>query len=426
MKLKIIFITATCLMSLVAMSQNHLLVYHGSGGTTQVFDAQNHSVVNPSVRLEEGQTFTITVLNPNPALYSYKLKTADIEVKAEEKEITDLLSTFSTILGSRVGNSAVAAFLALTPLQKYHVIIKELSDAVDLAKKHIKDSDVAESIIQAQAYDSNVGFRKAVRDIGTMPNGQYKFNNPNLLNDLNALSDLSGVGTLEKEAFRLLNNSLVEKINEIKKQANPATTLTVWTETFKVTEKTTQISIEIEKIDKNNTSLVRDGNGAAPYILNVALIEPYFKRATLELVPVASITHSNYYNEFYLENNVVRSRERSKTMFNTGIILNVNIARFGVAKEMAVGIGPGYKFSAEENDFENLYLSALFSYKNFLRVGVGFGFSKVPRDDLKGGVKTGDLLPANISNLDDLIQYEEKPGFFFTISFAGLNLTKKK
>jgi len=424
MNLKLLMIVAAFITSWCTFSQEHLLVYHGSGNTTQVFRASDkNSVLNPTIKLEQGEVLTVTVVNPNPLLYSYTLKTADIEIKTEEKEVTDLLATFSTILASRsTGFSATVQ----TNTNRYKNIIEQLTKDINQAKTYIINSDTPESIAQALAFDPTVGFRKALTDINGMPNTQYRFNNANLLSDLNALADSAGVDTFEKEAFKLLNSSLVEKINEIKKQTSFATTQTIWRQDFKISDKSTQISIEIEKIDKNNNTLRRDGNASAPFVINVAVVEPYFKRAILELVPVANITYAGDYNEFYLEDNIVKSRERSKTTINSGIILNVNIKRFGDTKEMAVGLGPGYKFNSQGNDFENFYLSALFSYKNFLRIGAGFGYSQVPTDELKGGIQVGDALPADISDLNDLIQYKEKPSVFLTISFTGLNLTKKK
>lgn len=423
MKLKTLISMLVLLSNVLTFGQTQLKIYHGSGNVSQVFDASNISVMNPKIRLNEGDIFTVTIVNPNPSLYSYKLKTEELEIKSEDKAITDLLSVFNTILTARAGGAGFMAVQLQT--NNYKDVLIQLTKDINEAKNYIIKSDIPESPAQALAFDSSAGFRNAILKIAGMSNAQYRFNNTSLLTDLNTLSDSAGADSFEKEAFKLLNSSLVDKIKEIKKQTD-ASVSTIWKKDFKVGEKPTKISIEIEKIDKSNASLIRDGNGSTPFVLDVAQIEPYFKRAVLELVPVANFVFAGNYNEFYLKNGIVQSRESTKTTVNPGVILNVNVARFGEAKEMSLGIGPGYKLNSAENNFDNLYFSALFSYKNFLRIGAGLGLSQVPKDELKDGIKVGDNLPANISNLDDLVQYAEKTSVFLTISFTGLNLTKKK
>jgi len=410
-------------MGMSASAQVQFKVYHGASGESQVYDNLDKQVTKPIIRMQQGETFTVKVINPNPILYSYSLKYETVIIDSDDKAITDLFSTFNKIISARTGGAAFTAKSSTTDTYKnaINALIKDINDA----KGYIRQSDKPELPDDALKYSRLGGFRFALDKINSMPDDQFRFNNTSLLVDLNSLSDQASVDDIEKQAFKLLNSSLVEKVNEIKKQTNFQSTQTIWQKDFKVSDSAQKIKLVISKIDKNNTALIRDGNGK-DFELELGTVIPFYKRSVLELVPVVNFVFSKDVREFYLDNNLVQNRMKSKTTTNAGMVLNVNFARFGEAKEMSVGIGPGYKFDSSGDTFENFYLSAMFSYKSFLRIGFGVGFAQFPSDELKNGVKVGQSLPANIPNLNDLIQYQEKPSAFLTLSFTGLSLTKKK
>ena len=403
-----------------AKSQIQFKVYHGINKETQVYDNSDKQVSKPVVRMRQGESITVKVINPNPILYSYGLKYETITMESDDKAITDLLTTFNTIISTRTG---AAAFTTIT--NDYKNAINNIINDINDVKKYICQSDKPELPEEALKYSRTGGFRFALDKIEGMPSSQFRFNNSTLLSDLNNLSDKAGIDEVEKEAFKILNSSLVEKVNQLKKQTSIQSTQTIWQQEFKVSDSAQKITIIISQLDKSNNTLMRDGNGK-DFELEIGTVIPYYKRSVLELVPVANFIFSKDVREFYLDNNIVQARMKATTTTNAGVVLNVNLARFGEAKEMSVGVGPGYKFNSTGNAFENLYLSTLFSYKNFLRIGFGFGFAQFPKDELKNGVKIGQALPSNISNINDLLQYEEKPSAFLSISFTGLNLTKKK
>lgn len=423
LKIVAIFLCATCFSSF-ANCQTLLKIYHGANGETQVYNGKNEVVVKPKLKLKQGDFVSIQVINANPLLYKYSLKYENLVIESEDKAITDLLTTFGTILSSRAGDAAFTGKTSETDMYKSKIdgLIKDINNA----KKIIQNSDKPETPNEALSFSRTQGLRDAIYKINAISNAQYRFNNSNLLKDLNDLSEKAAVDDVEKEAFALLNSSLVEKVNEIKKKANATSTQTIWKNEFRVSDTSVKIVLAISKIDKENKNLIRDGGSENEFQLELGSILPLFKRATLELVPVANFIFSQNVREFYLENNIIQNRLKPQTSVTAGVILNINFARFGEFKEMAVGIGPGYKLSTAGDALENFFLSTLFSYKSFIRVGVGFGFAQFPTETLKGGAKVGEPLNANISNLSDLVQFQEKPSAFITISFTGLNLTKKK
>jgi hypothetical protein len=423
MKKTYFILLISIVLSFSSRGQVQFKVYHGASGETQVYDNSDKQISKPIVRMRQGDVFTVKVINPNPILYNYTLKYETIVIESDDKAITDLLASFNTILSARAG----AAFMArAAETNNYKTAVNTLITDINDAKDHIRKSDKPELPDEALKYLRTAGFRHALDEINSIPNSQFHLNNSNLLNDLNDLSDKAGVDDIEKQAFRLLNSSLVEKVNEIKKQTNLRTIQTIWQKDFKVSDSAKKILLVISKTDKDNNTLIRDGNGDKEFELELGTIIPYYKRSVLELVPVANFIFSKDVREFYLEKDIVQTRKKSKTTVSPGVILNANVARFGEEKEMAFGVGAGYKFNTSGDGFENFFLSTLFSYKNFFRIGLGFGFAQFPSEDLKNGGKVGQTLPSDISNLSDLIQYEEKPSVFLTIAFTGLNLTKKK
>ncbi len=408
------------LINLTVCSQTQLFVYHGRTGESSVYDANQKPVNKPAIKIKQGDSVLVNIVNPNPLLYNYTVKFENLSLESEDKSVTDLLNVFSKILSARVNPNG----FVITSTADYKDAITILVDDINKAKKIILDSDIPESPNEAMNLIRSAGLRKALDDISNLANDKYHFNNINLLSDLNTVSDLASTQDFEKQAFRLLNASLVEKVNEIKKNTSPQTISSTLKTQIKATDSVRRIYLVINKIDKTN-NLKRDG-AKGDYVLEVATLVPLYKRSVLEIVPVANFIFSKSNREFYLDNNIIQERFKTKTTTAPGAILNINVARFGETKEMSIGIGPGYKFSSKGDALENFYFSSLFSYKNFIRVGLGFGFAQFPTEELKGGVKAGQPLPSSIANLNDILQYEEKPSIFLTISFTGLNLTSKK
>lgn len=404
-------------------AQVQFKVYHGVNGESKVYDNANRLLSKPIIRMRHGEVFSVQVINPNPLFYNYTLKNDALSIKSEESEITDVLSIFSSIISQKLNNGS--AFVAPKSVENYKDALTNLTRQIDLAREYLRKSDRPELLEDALNFRRNAGFRFALDEVNKLSKAKGDFNSPTLLDDLNKICDETfDDSSFERRAFRLLNSSLVGNVNDIKSKVS-MTTKTVWEKEFVVTDTSQLMKLVISKNNTNDKTSERDG-AFNDYEIVLGTIKPYYKRAILELVPVANFIFSRNVKEIYLQDNIVLSRLKQKTTVSAGMVLNVNFANFGESKEMSVGIGPGYKFNSNSDVLENFYLSTLFSYKNFLRIGLGVGFAQFPSEELKGGVKVGQQLPENINNLTDLIQYEEKPSAFITLSFTGLNLTKKK
>ena len=414
-----------CLVTPILKSQDLLQVYHGRNGESVVYNSNNMVVSKPLIKKTIGEKFSIKVLNPNPLFYKYTIRYEQQKSETDSKEIADFLSTLNTILAARNGVGALAGVLDPT-FNSYKIAINTLINDINSAKKILDNSDMPELPEDALNLRRVAGLRKAIDLITAIPTDQYRFNNSSLLSDLNLASNaIAGADDVEKQAFGLLNNSLVQKVNEINKSISGQEIKTIWESEFEVTDTPTKIFLVITKINPDNKTLIRDG-GLSEKSIEIATIIPYYKRSTLELIPVGTFQFAKDVREFYVENEIVKTRFKQKTTFNSGTVLNINLVRFGELKEMSFGVGPGYRFSSNSDALENIYFSTLFSYKNFIRIGIGIGFSQFPSEELKDGGKIDQPLPSNITNLNDIIAYQEKLTGFLTLSFTGLNLTKKK
>jgi len=425
--MKKIIVLVVFTIALTNVWAQNILVYHPrTGESIKLYNSDKKPFDGKSLHFRQGEKFRIRILNPNPLFYKYELKYEEQEEESQDKSITDALALLSTVLSSRIAKTGRSEI----EFEQYKGAVNTLIGDIRKAQGIIDGSDVPELELTALQGDRSAGLKYAVDQIlGTVQPGvtlelldvKYRFRSPSLAEDLDELKkkivDLDEV--LDK-ALTLLNNSLVQKINEMKKIVSDLKT-EIDSE-FVVGEKKTKVMLAISPTDtKKKLARVVTGDAA----MEIVTIIPDYKRSTLELVPVGNFLFAKDLKEFYIENDVIKSRSKSKTIFQPGVELNINLVSFGYSKEMSAAIGLGYKFSDEGDTFDNLYLSTLFSYKNFFRIGAGFGFASYP-DGLKNGLKEGDTMPEDVANLEDVIEYREKPTVFITLAFTGLNLTKKK
>ena len=387
-------------------------VYHGAGNTTILWDNNKQQFISDIPILKhKGQTVNIKIVNPNPIFYSYEFKQSDIEVKDDFPDISALVGAANQLFSSVVGMADVSG---------YQDMVTTLATEITKAKSIIQDSDIPESLSDAMAGLKSGGLKLAIRRINNkdeLPNGEGHFNSPNLADDLSkSLANVGEMNTFLKEAFVALNASYVQRVNELKALISSKNVQEEITNTFTVTEKPSKIVLVIKPKDPNKKDLQRDIKE-----ITIATLQPYFERTAVELIPVANIQFANNVSDFYLENGIVRERFKDDVSMTPGIILNVNLARFGEIKEMAVGLGLGYNISTNQNQFNQFSLSSIFSYKNFIRVGVGVGYSTYP-SGLKDGGKVDAPLPGEIKDLKDIITYDNKAAFFISFSFTGLKL----
>jgi hypothetical protein len=427
MKISILLFISTCF-TLNVYSQV-IYVYHGRNNETFAADKSGMQLQEKSLRLDQGQTVRVIIKNPNPLFYKYTLKFEEQKLESESEDISATLAALGTILTSRIVAPAIrpgaaAPFAAPEPtFEVYKTAVNTLLEDIAQAQNAIMDSDIPELPAEAFSNKRTNGYVKAIDEINGLSSSKYHFNDPSLTANFSAaLNDVHGLESITKKAFELLNTSLVQKVAEIKKLVPPTASRYIES-TFIVTDKIIRVFLIITPLEENKKGLLRDVFSEEQK-LEIATILPNYKRALLELVPVGSFLFAKNINEFYLKDDIVKSRQVTQTTITPSVIINVNVSTFGPAKQMAAGIGLGYQFSGDSKALNNIFFSTLFSYKDFFRIGVGLGWAKYPYQ-LKGAVE-GQVLPSNIDKIADVIDYKEKFTGFLNLSFTGLNLTPKK
>jgi hypothetical protein len=425
---KNIILLLLCFLSTTAHAQT-IFVYHPRAGESiKIYNSKKKPFDGKSLHFKQGEKFTIRMLNPNPIFYKYEVKYENQKEESEDKTVTEALVLLNTVLSSRppIGKDSGPAY------DQYNGAIKTLIDDIKLAQQIIDGSDVPELEEPALHGDRAAGLKFAMDQIlgKVQPGGklqlsdaQYRFRSPTLANDLTELMNkIEGLDETIMSALKLLNSSLVQKVNDLKKSMSDIKT-EIDSE-FIVADKTTKVLMSISAVDPKNGNLARPlTKPEAP--MEIVTIVPDFKRSPLELVPVGNFLFAKDVKEFYIENGLLQSRLNNKITFESGVVLNINLFPIGPSKEMSASAGLGYKISPNSNAFENLYFSTLLSYKDFFRVGLGFGFASFP-NNLKNGIIEGQAMPSNVENIEDIIEYKEKPTAFLTIAFSGLSLTKKR
>ena len=388
-----------------------IFVYHGAGNTALWNDKEKEFISNMPIKKKKGETVSVQIVNPNPLFYTYEIKQNDFEIKEDLPDITALLTAANLLI---VGNSEKGMSADIP----YFTTLIALENEIEKAKEIIATSDAPETRKKTDVDFNSRGLQRAIvrlNDKEELSNEPGHFNDTKIADNLSKqLKETENLDPTSVKAFTALNAAYVQKVYEIK--ALVKSVPTVITSTFTITEKASKIVLIIKPKDPKKEGLARDIKEIV-----LATVQPFFDRATLELVPVGNVRFANDIREYYLDNKIVKERTKDDVSFVPGFILNANLARFGELKEMAVGLGLGYSISSKNNQFNQFSLSSLFSYRNFLRVGAGVGFSSYPAG-LKEGGKVDAALPDNIKNLNDIISYDNKAAFFITFSFTGLKL----
>ncbi|MDO1449181.1 hypothetical protein Q0590_23090 [Rhodocytophaga aerolata] len=425
----------------VLFSQD-IRIYHGEISES-VFLKQNDKLENSSresVKITRGVNgiVTIHILNPNPFFYNYEIKTEDVDIKddysdqfAELVKLINALPDVSNLLANSIPvPAAVGGGPSSFDIYKTYLVL--LNTDLTNAKSFIEASDRPETVEEALKRVSNnagYGFRAAVAKIQqNLPSVKGRFNSKSLEKDLNdileqAVSDgtfdasltLGGDATLIalfKSAFLGLNNQLATAVKEI----------------LKVTEKDRIIRFTVPVKDNKQTNvklIITKINAEANTVrelLNeeVAAILPLYVRKRFEIVPVVNLVFQANRQKFSIENNLVRSVSDDDAKFNIGAMALMNFASFGEFKEYGVGFGIGYSIQPNGKASSFFAIPSL-SYKDIVRFGFGFGYNLSPVG-LTNGAKVDAPLPPNISNIEDVIDYQRKPAVVFTIAIAGIKL----
>ncbi len=434
------YIVFLLLLSNLSFSQD-VRIYHGEKaesvylkGNENIENASRESV--PIIRGTDG-IVSICILNPNPFFYKYEIKTEDVEIVDEYSnqfaDLVKLLINLPDVSDHFKGITARETHtLSESKFTQYRNALENLKGEIEIVKDAIEKSDHPETIREAFdriANNNGYGFRSALGTIEKQSTKNAHFNSSTLLKDLNELLEaaikdssfnlnlslgIKGTNpTLEdlyKEAFMHLNSNLAATINSIIDITKKDRILR-----FKIPikeNKNTKVRLiitQINKDDKTIRELIDE---------EVANVYSLYKRKQFEVVPCIDLVFQESRKKFSVENDLIVSTPDDDAKFNIGAMALVNFASFGAFKEYGIGLGISYSIQTDGKCNGFFALPSL-SYKDIFRIGYGVGYNLAPVG-LKGGTKVGDPMPANISNVEDILDYRRKLATVLTISIAGI------
>lgn len=467
----------------VAQEPVQLTVYHGLGSSQIVSvtrggePAELVTQAERHLSVEEGTRVCVRVMNAHPALFSYKL-TADADstpptppdggvvvialagalsgAKVAELEEAETLAEFRSILPRIEALSDMPekdARLKIIELQQELQELRELRDAnkrtewlrdaITQHKKHTdtlaRDIDTAHAFIAASARPEDLlpredrimtgqprGFQFAQESIARLPTDSGRFNDPNLAKEVErwrdeALATLGDdpdkgdeeiINALHAQALTLL--SARDAIRDAYAKALP-----VWTGCQTVKNGKNTLVLRTQPT-KSEFTTQRDTGSVVKVVARSR-----YPRAEFELVPLAFGVYVPETQGFALVGGNVVEGERFADDFSyrVGTMLTVNPRawRFGDDGEFGIGVGLGIGLFAADKVLSDFLVGPLFSWRDWVRIGVGAGWSAVSTG-LKAPALPGSPLPDDFQSLEDAIEKRRRGALYTTFTLTGLKL----
>lgn len=450
----------------VAQEPVQLTVYHGRGGSQIVSVTRGEEparLVTQTERhlsVEEGTRVCVRVMNAHPVLFNYKL-TADVDSTPLTPPDGGVVAVAlaGALSGAKSGSSTAAAESLVDSFSRKGILhapgglnkadaerllaASRLRDATTTYRRRTdsltRDIATARTYIAASAHPEVLlpreervvsgesrGLRFAQESIGRLSSAPGRFNDPDLAREMERWRDealaklgsppdtgnLDVVNTLHAQSLTLL--SARNAIRDAYAKALP-----VWTECRTVKNGRNTLVLRTEPTDSAFTTQRDTGS-----VVKVVARSRY-PRAEFEIVPLAFGVYVPETQGFALVGGKVVEGERFADDFSyrVGTMLTVNPRawRFGEDGEFGIGVGLGVGLFAADKVLSDFLVGPLFSWRDWVRIGVGAGWSATPTG-LKAPALTGSPLPDDFQSLEDAVEKRRRGALYTTFTLTGLKL----
>ena len=153
--------------------------------------------------------------------------------------------------------------------------------------------------------------------------------------------------------------------------------------------------------------------------LATVVVDPAYERGFIEAFPLFLVAHADDVPQFALDNGViVRTVDDDARLYRAGAAMVLNLPGSG-----EIGYGPAIGFGVATGgtlSLADLFIGGVVSYKDYVRIGIGYGSSQVP-SGLEAPAVVGEPLAAG-HVLDELITREDQRAWYITIALPKLTL----
>jgi DNA-binding FrmR family transcriptional regulator len=387
---------------LEVISSKPIEVFHGK---TSYITYDGSKRTNPmEVLCAEGTSVTIEILNANHLLYQYEAVIREIEIKNDMPDVGNLLEILNGLAANPLSSSrAVPRAPATLFYHDYLDAVTLLKGQIENVQKIIRDSDSEKQPVS--------DFIVQIENISSAKNN---FNDPKLedhLIDLLKSDATTGDPDAKKFMFDALEAQaklLAKSVTELRASL---TTRQSFIYKFKTGKKPFTISI-IAKPLKGITY-----HRAIDTIAQV-LVHPYIT-SSWEIIPTFNLVYATQGKDFKVENDLITEAELDDVTFRYGFFVVRNIWNWGRYKEVRCGLGAGFTLRPikDQKILDNLQAGFFTNIKDQIKLGVGIGFAQVPKGLSQSAV--GKALPPDISSIDEIITYKNRPAAFVSITIFG-------
>lgn len=440
-----------------AQDEAVFVLYHGRAGQSRVtVTDRNEGSLNFRQRfsrsLTVGTPVCVVVQNAHPANYKYSLEAI---VDTSQPELPDL-TRFNDFIGSLSGylklttpeaqRSMLNFWNAPDPSRGINSLVPSIPQEVAdyIAALALLKADVDSATTWAKLSDApegpdpgtpagRTGYQFAVGAIAALPSAAHRFNDAKLKDHLGELfkrakqaAKQPATGTSEweitVEALGGFADLLVNNRDQLKSAYSPETnaaprlckSVAAGTNTFR---------LAIAKVKESGSRDVTGKGAAEPQYLSIEVLGR-FQRKVVSVDPLSLGVLAWNVPRFSVEGDTLRQQLENPVTARPGLMLSLNPSSWGVADDWGLGLGLGLGLGTE-SVVTDVFMGAMVSFRNTIRVGIGYGRSRQPASVRNASV--GMPVPANLGRLDDAVQPGGlgKDAVYFLLALPGLSLKSK-
>lgn len=441
-----------------AMNSNpaEVTVYHGQGNSQTVSyelgtqGRRSSSQRQLEIGVPEGTRVCLNVLNAHTPGFAYALRVSVDSTPPTPPDFGGLLNLLTSVVPatsaqttkdvealfrstaagrSRLAPAAAGPGTLREIIDKYKLRLKTLQVELGKVREAIRLSLLPETLLPAQfstATGENRGIRFAQQEISALPDSAGHFNDPKLEQTIEAWNTeavpvASGDpdATAVVEAFHQQALTLLAARNAVRDTYLKAAAS--WRECRAITNGTTTMKLAAIPRSLDQFTGQRDtGN-----LVQITATSDY-RRNVVEIVPLAFLAFPRNVTGFGILNDTVVENVKyaESGSFRVGTMVTTTPLRFGASNEWAFGPGIGTGLiGGDKPALSDFFLGGLMSWRDWLRMGVGYGVSQAPAR-LINGAAVGKKLPLGDGRdkLSDFIENQRVGTWFLTFTINGLKI----